>query len=52
MKLNSTFLLFKFFIVDENKYSEKYKYIYKQLIDKHNEIVRCYIQNFRCLKQR
>ena len=39
MKLNSKLPLFKFFIVDENELSEKYKFIYKQFIDKHNEIV-------------
>ena len=39
MNLDQTLPLFKFFIVDENEFSEKYKYIYKQFIDKHNEIV-------------
>ena len=31
--------LFNFFITDENEFSDKYKYIYKLFIDKHNEIV-------------
>ena len=38
-KLNPKLPLFKFFMVDENELSENYKYIYKQFIDKHNEIV-------------
>jgi len=38
--LNVKLPLFNFFIMDENKlFSEKYKDIYKQFIDKHNEIV-------------
>ena len=37
--LNPTLPLFKFFIIDENEYSENYKYFYKKFIDKHNEIV-------------
>ena len=39
INLNEKLPLFNFFIVDENEFSEKYKYIYKQFIDKHNEIV-------------
>ena len=37
--LNPELPLYKFFIIDENELSEGFKYIYKQFIDKHNEIV-------------
>jgi len=39
VKLNPKLPLLNFLIVDENEFSEKYKYFYKQFIDKHNEIV-------------
>ena len=39
IKLDPKFPLYKFLIVDENEFCEKYKLIYKQFIDKHNEIV-------------
>ena len=39
MNLNPTLPLFNYFIIEENKFSEKYKYIYKKFIDKQNEIV-------------
>ena len=38
-KLNPKLPLIKFLIVDENEFSENYKNIYKQFIEKHNEIV-------------
>ena len=39
MNLNPNLPLFNFFIFDENEFSEKYKYFYKQFINNHNEIV-------------
>ena len=39
MNLNPAMPLFNFFIDDDNKFSENYKYIYEKFIDKHNEIV-------------
>lgn len=39
MNLNSELYLFKFFIFDENEFSENYKKIYNRFIDKHNKIV-------------
>ena len=38
-KLNPELPLFKFFFVDENEFREKFQYIYRQFIYKHNEIV-------------
>jgi len=37
-KLNAKLPLLNFLIVDINEFSEKYKYIYSQFINKHNEI--------------
>ena len=38
-ELNQKMPLMNFLIVDDNKFSENYKNIYEQFIDKHNEIV-------------